>query len=355
VTDVTVVTELQQTVQCMRDRGRSPVIDQFGQKHPIRFGDEVVPTREFAEQWPNAVTEYFTKYRNAYRERLLTFWTRDLEQWPAAFVLASPVEAVIVGTLAFEWIFIRPAASDTVHVVEAWEHDDFADWRFLKVPQEHRFQAVANELLEGLGWHPLEEHQLAAQLIILEFPQYYGTEEYAHALADSHVEKARERAEDKDGIVDYAALAQVRRELDELELSDNRQRRGKRFEAVMERLLVAHGCSVRRGKLGKSEQVDLFMDDPQYALIECRWKKEPLQPNAIHVLLGKLRKRPAAVAGVYISMSGFTDGAIRDARDERERTIILLTRSDVADLASGRIKFRAFWRERMLDLILRYG
>src|SRR5205807_1700468 len=109
-----------------------------------------------------------------------------------------------------------------------------------------------------------------------------------HHLADTDVARAREQAAQEDGIIDYAALSQIRLDLNELESSDDPHRRGKQFEEIMERLLLSHGCRVERGELGDSEQVDLFMVDPQYALIECRWKNEPLQPKAIYELLGKL-------------------------------------------------------------------
>lgn len=330
------------------------MIGQGRKRNPIRFGESVVPTRRYAELWPEAITRYFTEYRDAYRQRLLDFWAQELERWPDLFLLAAPVEAVIVGTLAAAWIFIRPAITDSVRIVEEWEHETFADWTFMAAPVEHRIQAVGEVFLEGGNWTLLEELQLAGVLTMVDNPSYYGTAEYAHHLADGHVKHARVRDAQEDGVTDEAGLAQVWVDLKELERSDNPQTRGRKFEAVMERLLIAHGCTVERGELGESEQVDLFMVDPQYALIECRWEKAPLESEVIYALMGKLRKRPPAVAGVYVSMSGFTAGAEISARDERDRTVILLGGADVLDLVSGSVKFRAFWQARMRDLIVRY-
>ncbi len=330
------------------------MIGQSRKRNPIRFGESAVPTRLYAELWPGAITRYFTEYRDAYRQRLLDFWPQELKRWPDVFLLVSPVEAVIVGTLAATWIFVRPAVTDSVRIFEEWEHETFADWTFMTVPVEHRIQAVGAAFLEGGNWTLLEERRLAGELTMFDRPSYYRTAEYAHHLADGHVKHARVRDSQEDGVIDEAVLAQVRTDLDELECSDNPQTRGKKFEAVMEGLLIAHGCTVERGELGESEQVDLFMVDPHYALIECRWEKAPLGPEVISVLMGKLRKRPPAVAGVYVSMSGFTAGAETSAREERDRTVVLLGRADVLHLASGREKFRAFWRARMRDLIVRY-
>ena len=322
--------------------------------HPIQFGDGA-PTRGFTELWPDAIRRYFTTYREAYRSWLKDYFPTELDRWPEAFPLATPVEALIVGTLAAFWIFIRPAVQDSIQVREAWQHETFADWSFLRMPLEHRMEAVGRAFLSSPGWLLLEEQELAGVLVNEATPQFYRTEEYAHARAEHDVQAGRERDSARDGDLDQVALVQVRTDLEALERSHNEQNRGRQFEAAIERLLIAHGCEVERGRQARSEQVDLFMIEPQVALIECRWEAEPLQPKVIRDILGKLRKRPAGVVGMYVSMSGFTQGAVTEAEDAaRDRTIVLIAREDVMRLALGDIKFRALWRERIRELILRY-
>jgi Restriction endonuclease len=260
-----------------------------------------------------------------------------------------------LGRSRLSGVFIRPASRDDIRVIEAWEHPVFADWAFMKVPEDRRIEAVGSSFLESPGWIVFEERRLAGELIILDFPQYYRTEEGAQSVAERHVTQARAEYDLKDGRVDEAALRQICIDLAELETSKNPQRRGKQFEGVIERLFRAHACQLELGKQGRSEQVDLLMIEPQAALIECRWKNQPLQPEVISNILGKLLKRPAGVVGIYVSMSGFTRGAIAHARDvSRERGIVLLGPSDVMTLARGEIKFRAFWRQYTLELLRRY-
>jgi restriction endonuclease Mrr len=96
------------------------------------------------------------------------------------------------------------------------------------------------------------------------------------------------------------------------------------------------------------------MIDPQYALIECRWEKDPQEATAIRELGGKLDTRPSIVAGLYVSMSGFTDGARTIAQQMHERAVVLMNRDDILALAEGMMTFQAFWRERMRELVVRY-
>ncbi len=100
--------------------------------------------------------------------------------------------------------------------------------------------------------------------------------------------------------------------------------------------------------------MDVFMTAPYYALIECRWKKDPLEVEVIHVLRGKLANRPAAVVGLDVSMSGFTRGAKDNVRDARDRTVFLVERDDIEALISGALTFRAFYDAKMRALLTQY-
>jgi len=104
----------------------------------------------------------------------------------------------------------------------------------------------------------------------------------------------------------------------------------------------------------KGEQVDVFMWQPHAALIECRWEKKPLEVEVVSILRRKLAKRPSSVVGLYVSMSGFTQGAKEDVRDARDRTVFLVERDNVHALAEGTLTFQEFWDAKMRALITQY-
>ncbi len=98
------------------------------------------------------------------------------------------------------------------------------------------------------------------------------------------------------------------------------------------------------------------MHRPIRALVECRWYADPVGRPAVTELIGKLtRDRPAIVAGIYVSMSGFTAPAHAEAREHaRDRVVVLLDRADVLTLLRGQQHARELIDERVDDLVRRY-
>jgi hypothetical protein len=155
--------------------------------------------------------------------------------------------------------------------------------------------------------------------------------------------------------IDHAALSRLRARLEEIRTLAP-ARRGKEFEQLFVDILAAHGCQVERGKTHEGEQVDVFVHAPFRAIIECRWKGSPLQPRELNDLTGKLRKRPAVVAGIYVAMGGFTQNTRRAAEQEREgRTVLLWDSDDVSRLVSGTIHVRLLFEEHVSTLVRRYS
>jgi hypothetical protein len=94
-------------------------------------------------------------------------------------------------------------------------------------------------------------------------------------LADEHA-RAQEVQASLDGLrgrsLDRRTLRSLGDELTDLESwpVSKAQARGLAFESFMEKLLLAHGCDVHRGKDRDGEQIDLIVHRPFRALVECR-------------------------------------------------------------------------------------
>lgn len=97
--------------------------------------------------------------------------------------------------------------------------------------------------------------------------------------------------------------------------------------------------SVHKDSDGVIRQVDGFFAARGYKYrVECKWRAERASQNDIVIFENKLDV--AGVSGLFISMAGFTDPAVSQAREVRRRTPILLMDGDeVEAIFEKRIRF----------------
>jgi hypothetical protein len=67
------------------------------------------------------------------------------------------------------------------------------------------------------------------------------------------------------------------------------------------------------------------------------------------------RDRPAIVSGVYLSMSGFTEEAKKEALEQaRDRSVVLLDAEEIRSLFDGQHHIADIFDERVDQIIRRY-
>lgn len=121
-------------------------------------------------------------------------------------------------------------------------------------------------------------------------------------------------------------------------------RRGKRFETVMNRWCAAAGLLVReaftvRGHQGEGvvEQIDGVISIRNHLyLVEMKWHAERLGVEHVGLHMARVFSRGAAVRGLFISASGFTDPAISQIRDNLGRIVFALCELEELVALSGR-------------------
>lgn len=135
-----------------------------------------------------------------------------------------------------------------------------------------------------------------------------------------------------------AAAAQQRRErrqalygeLTALFRMTNRQQRGVKFEALLNRIFNLDGLAVREsftltidnGQVG--EQIDGLIElGNQPYIVEAKWWKDPLGVDGVSQHLVRVYGR-AAVHGLIISGSGFAETAIEMCRNALSQKVIVL-------------------------------
>lgn len=316
-----------------------------------------VPDRSWAEQWPSGFREAMPVYLEAFRGYVRNYYAAEYARDPSAFLLARPVEVVAVASLARIWVFMRKAGADTVTVIEAWNDKRIADYDFIEArPNERIVADVADSFLDDpAGWELHDEITFSpATSSVPNFIWLWP--DRARAEADLNAQSQRLMQNFDEGPIDGQALSKVQREFARLEASGERTARGIAFDGLVRDLLSAHGCDVEKGKHRPGEQVDVLMVEPDMAVIECRWTSGPTDSNAVHVLMGKVEKRPPIVSGLYFSMSGFTSDTASVVHDlSPKRTLILIGPDDVRELVAGTLRFRGYLRRRKLDAVRGYS
>jgi hypothetical protein len=330
------------------------------QQLTFEAAEPLVPSRHYAKAWAQTVPEFWMRYLTAYRARVQDVYHELAAQDDIAFPLVGPVEILAVASLAREWIFMRPATADHVTLLERWEDPLLARTDMqTRVDHERR---VRHLLGVGDDFDLIHSCAFSQRLDVSDIPRLNGTEllggmdaadsDAARALDMPRLRNLERRLRGRH--IDDRALAESRAEFFEIRELVPRQR-GLRFEALVTSLLAAHGCTVERGVARSGEQVDIFVHSPFRAIIECRWSSNRLQPRALNDLAAKLGRRPAIVAGIYISMSGFTEACRNSALHEpHARTILLWEERDIQKLLSGEIHVVDLFDASVSDLVRRY-
>jgi len=130
--------------------------------------------------------------------------------------------------------------------------------------------------------------------------------------------------------------------------------RGKLFEIIFIDLLkLTFGSEVVHGshhvKVGGQRQVDAsFKWQQTYYRVELKWHDRPIGPDKLDSFLTILKT--AEVRGVFISMSGFTEGAVENAREiGKTHTILLFDRKDTMNIFEGNSKLETVLDKKLFS------
>jgi Restriction endonuclease len=125
------------------------------------------------------------------------------------------------------------------------------------------------------------------------------------------------------------------------------QQRGHRLEELLQKVIEAAGWECERNILTPGEEHDLMVSDQrEHYLVSCKWEKKRVGPKHVRDLVARLTKR-VAVSGLLFSMSGFTDNAVGEARDQLgHRLVLLFGPNDTEALVRGERFFTELLTER---------
>lgn len=112
---------------------------------------------------------------------------------------------------------------------------------------------------------------------------------------------------------------------------ENRQKRGKALEEILNRLFKVYGISVRESfrivsdeGLGVTEQIDGVIElNGNLYLVEMKWIEEPINVEHVSRHLVRVYHRGFS-RGIFISASTITPPALKICRDALQRTVIFI-------------------------------
>lgn len=136
----------------------------------------------------------------------------------------------------------------------------------------------------------------------------------------------------------------VQDELDKLKVefylltaSDNPQERGFKLEKVLKGLFDLFDLDPKASFRIMGEQIDgAFSFEGTDYLIEAKWQKEPVAARDLDGMAGKLSRKLDNTLGLFLSINGFSDDAVKTHSSGR-RLVILMDGSDLIAVLEGRI------------------
>lgn len=145
-------------------------------------------------------------------------------------------------------------------------------------------------------------------------------------------------------------LATVRKDLSALFGENNRQKRGKQLEGVLNSLFKVSGILVReaftlKGSSGEGivEQIDGAVEiEGDLYLVEMKWWNEPLGVSEVAPHLVRLFNR-GQTGGIIISASDYTEPAIMQCKDALHSKIVVLCKlEEMVLLLEKEMELRSF-------------
>lgn len=140
-------------------------------------------------------------------------------------------------------------------------------------------------------------------------------------------------------------LDEIRGEFFALVGGNNPQQRGYRLENILKGLFQLFDLDPKASFKIKGEQIDgAFSFEGTDYLLEARWQKDPVAAKELDSLAGKLSRKLENTLGLFLSINGFSEDAVK-AHSSGRRLVILMDGSDLMAVLEGRID--------LLQLLLR--
>lgn len=137
----------------------------------------------------------------------------------------------------------------------------------------------------------------------------------------------------------------------ELGRYDDRQAAGRELEVLLNELFELSDLAPRKPFRVTGEQIDgSFELDNETYLIEAKWETEKLCEAPLLVFRGKIEGKSAFTRGVFISLNGFSGGALKAITHGKQPTFFLMDGYDLTIVLEGRMSLVDLLRAKLRKL-----
>ena len=173
----------------------------------------------------------------------------------------------------------------------------------------------------------------AVRAVIAQYSELAASRESARRDAEETREREHARR------LHDSRLDQLRLQFLELyRSSDEPQARGRAFEGFLNALFELWDLNPRAAYSIEHEQIDgAFTFRTDDYILEARWRAELLQPKELNDFRMKIDGKARNTLGLYMSISGFTEGAIVK-HSHGQTPLILMDGADLMPILEGRIE-----------------
>ncbi|MCY3648521.1 MAG: restriction endonuclease [Acidimicrobiaceae bacterium] len=174
----------------------------------------------------------------------------------------------------------------------------------------------------------------AVRAVVKEYSELVAARESVRREAE------RRRAQESARRLHDEQLDKLKREFLKMhQSSDEPQARGRAFERFLNALFSLWDLYPRASYSIEHEQIDgAFTFRTDDYILEARWQVEPLQPKDLNDFRVKVDGKARNTLGLYVSISGFTDGAIKK-HSHGQTPLILMDGTDLMPILEGHIEF----------------
>jgi hypothetical protein len=262
------------------------------------------------------------------------------------------------------YYWYKPDLSDLLRSLFASEPLLLAGLDVLKAPKRDTARSIVARLRENEDRY----HDLTLEVLVTlsgfddKFPHLAKLDEPEKKLRDAKAALARVReltalhraqldeAATRQAELRAAATEDAVRRTFVQEIGDLRDRfialtamadeheRGRALEPFLYEMFALYGMEPRGPYTLRAEQIDgAFTFDTDDYLLEARWRAKPAAPDHVRAFQEKVAAKTHRTSGLFLSMSGFTSGAV-EVLNGRGTRLLLADGADLMAVLENRLR-----------------
>jgi Holliday junction resolvase-like predicted endonuclease len=115
----------------------------------------------------------------------------------------------------------------------------------------------------------------------------------------------------------------------------NEQSRGQKFNLLIADLLSSWGISARSNLRSNGEIDVAFSYKEKQFILEAKWEKNPIDTGKLSKLQKRVRQRLRGTIGIFLSMSGYSQEAMKELTAGEQSSIICFSKDHFEAMLSG--------------------